>query len=150
MAWTLNENGVTMQPAEDLSYDQYKFVSQVDNGVTGGYGTGANTVVKSKFGDYPMGIVANEPSGAKSGIGTTGPEGYQVAANVITNGFTKVVVDAAYDPGTVVYAGLTGTLAGYATQATGGNLKYARGILREGSVQLNDVVTVQLIDNNPA
>lgn len=136
--YTTQQTKISMEPAEDLSYDAFKFVAQVDNGTTGAQ----FQVKKGGAGARPVGILAEDCSGTNyAALGLTGPLGYQFPAAVVVDGVTKVVVDGAYDPGTYL-GSATGTVIGYGTEVARAN---ARAVTLEGSTKSGDVVAAQLI-----
>ena len=140
MAYELGNNiSASFEPGEDLSEDQFKFVTEETDG----------TVTKSTWGEYPIGVIQNEPSGSKSGIGASGIIGYQVPASVVMAGVTRLRVDGVIARGTFISAGLTGASAGIGTDASG-TYKLARAVALENSTAADDVITVRLIDQNPA
>jgi hypothetical protein len=136
--YTSTQTKISMEPAEDLSYDAFKFLAQVDNGTTGAQ----FQVVKGGAGARPVGVLAEDCSGtAYASVGITGALGYQFPAAIVVDGVTKVVVDDAYSPGTYL-GSATGTVIGYGTQVARAN---ARAFTLEGSTKAGDVVAAQLI-----
>lgn len=153
MAYDLSLSQVkdSFEPGEDLSAAQYLFVTQTTTASQGVTGT-TRQVVRAGFDDEIVGIVENQVSGASNPIlAYTGINGYQFPAQVTIAGVTKLAVDAAYAVGTR-FAGATGTLKGFGTTATTalGNAKYARAVSMEPSYNAQEVITVRLIDQNPA
>jgi hypothetical protein len=132
MAFEVNEIGLTLEPAADLSGAQYKFITQ-NAGTTGALGKAA----VASWGQEILGVQNNVPTAV------TGIQGYQIPSSIVTAGITRLRVDAAYVTGTY-YGAATGVNAGIGTSDS--TKASARAVGLEMSTAADDVISVRLIN----